>query len=361
MIYPPYFLQSKAWANFWKKANGSGHDAFFLSSESKPEISSWVYQYPWQLNQNFWYIPRFPFSKSKSYHPKDVQEFFKKLIAKAKTENVTFIKLDFDDEFCQQLELNENADLKKLLKQMNLAAAVRISRKSIQFLQTSTLDLDSCLRGEAVYLAKKAVHIGLNENIPVSSVKEIYDATTEFWNTTNQKIRRYTKKSFNYPWQISVDKSEQNFQAFIQVYALTKDRQDFAIQTTEYLRELFFTDQTRIIVLKSETGQPECVWFGYVSSDTITYLYGGNTSFSFQNQGQYLSHVVACTLAVAEGLRFYDLGGYNPKLGFGQFKEGYRGTIRTFLGPIDLVVKPWRYLFTNFIITAGKTLLGKKL
>jgi SanA protein len=75
----------------------------------------------------------------------------------------------------------------------------------------------------------------------------------------------------------------------------------------------------------------------------MVYLYGGNTAISRKRHGQYLIHLAALYLATQEDTQFYDLGGYDSDKGYGQFKEGYKGALRSFLGPVDLVCRPLVY------------------
>ena len=134
--YPVYFLQTNSWLDFWKGANRQGHDYFEIKVDSSfnPEnlnakiiLSAFVYIYPWQLGQKFWYIPKSPITKleidGKTHNIYDyfdqisdqvklvlveqIEVLFQKLITqitkKAKSESATFVKIDFDDSFADLL------------------------------------------------------------------------------------------------------------------------------------------------------------------------------------------------------------------------------------------------------------------
>jgi lipid II:glycine glycyltransferase (peptidoglycan interpeptide bridge formation enzyme) len=332
--FPTYFLQSQKWSQFWLKANREGHDVHFFQSYNK-NLFCYVYQYPWFFGKKFWYIPKAPgFTNTNvSNFENDFLELLENIKKAGKKQNINFVKIDLDSQFISNLKALE------IFKKTNLK--VKINTKTIQYIKTMTLDLSDILD---LNLDRKQ---GLN-------LTKFYEESDIFWKQTNQNIRRYTKKSLTKNWKISLEKTEQNFEIFWVLYNDTKNRQNFAIQEKPYLKELFKQDFCKIIILYDDEDKPHSGWFGITSQNTLTYLYGANSEASFKNYGQYLVHLVAVQIAVKENLRFYDLGGYDPGLGFGKFKEGYRGQIREFVGPFDLIFKQPEYLLINFIIKVVK-------
>jgi lipid II:glycine glycyltransferase (peptidoglycan interpeptide bridge formation enzyme) len=341
--YPEYFLQTKSWAKYWKKANLAGHEYFEFSSTNG--LSGIVYQYPWQLGEKFWYVPKGPVAKSKM-NISDLTREFKELvdciIDQAKKQNVAFIKWDFDDSFCEQIGYQNNSALLQDLKILFPGQELRKSKKILQYLK-------------AMVLEPKIETLDQNfGKYDIETLSSFFLDTKAFWSTTNENIRRYTKKSLNQGWRVNIDKTPQNFEAFWQVYQSTSERQKFSTHHKSNMKVLFEQDFSRLIVLYDPQNQPQAAWMGLVSEQTLTYLYGGNTQLSFAGYGQYLVHLVAIKMLVTEDLKYYDLGKYDELHSYSAFKKGYRGEIREFLGPVDIVLKPWKYKLINFLIGMRK-------
>jgi lipid II:glycine glycyltransferase (peptidoglycan interpeptide bridge formation enzyme) len=255
--------------------------------------------------------------------------------------SIIFLKVDLDDALVAKLGISKD----HIESNFKYHFSYQKSYKSIQFLETMTLDLSPVIDTQI-------------PDLSLPSLRDFYTQNQNFWSSTNQTVRRYTKKSLSQPWHTSAAKSEQNFAAFYEVYTQTKDRQNFAIQPRSYLYKLFQKEWCKCIILSSDqTGKAECVWLGIESDKTLTYLFGGNTDYSFSHQGQYLAHLVAVQQASQLGLDYYDLGGYNKALGFGKFKEGYKGQIRSFYGAYDFKLRPNLYnLITPFLQLRAKIL-----
>jgi Acetyltransferase (GNAT) domain len=353
--FEPYFLQFTDWTKFWERVNGGEHKVlqFEVSSESFT-LSTAVYQYPWYLGQKFWYVAKGGVLKDlktgrinnwSDIESQDLEKLFwelnQKIHNQAKLQGICNIKADWEEGLTNRLGLENNLDLLKFYKTSYSGA--KISNKIIQYLQTMTLDMTLIPQGKAFDL---------------SQLLEFYDYSKPLWNTTNSNVKRYTKKSLTLGWQISTAKTDEDFEAFWQVYSATKDRQAFVTQTKEYTRQLFDQDFSRIIVLRNADGEPCCVWQGIVFGNTFVYLSGGNNQFSFDNYGQYLMHLVAVWMGYCEGLEVYDLGGYDKTKGFGRFKENYKGQIRTFLGDIDIPVDKLKFGLIDGGISLVKRVKG---
>jgi len=350
--FPKYFITQTNWANFWLAANGQNHRIISIEIEASLEPVI-IYEYPWELGQKFWYLPRLFLPQNLDQN--QVTIYLKKLIEKINIEslnrNPVFIKIEFDDQLSKTLGLENNSDFSEFISQKLKLKNTKKNTKTIQYLQTITLDLRPILD---LKTDQKS------DDFSIKTLTNFYHNSQSFWKNTNENIRRYTKKSLTQNWRIETAKTEQNFLVFYKIYNQTKDRQNFAIQTETYLKTLFNQEFSRIIILYDEFNQPQSVWFGITSDQTLTYLYGGNTAVSFDKKGQYLLHLVAVKMAVDLGLNWYDLGGYNSKLGFGKFKENYRGIVREFFGPLDIIYKPLKYNFINFLISFSKLILGRK-
>ena len=352
----PSFLQTAAWAEFWQEAMEEKHSYHLVEFENDTaKISAYLYQYPWHLNQCFLYLPKGPvwIQKQKSAPAlmiKTLREFWYEVVQVASENECTYIKADFDEQIFGILGVEDNETLLELLETIQSPDGrkkfpkieLRGETKSIQYLQTMVLDTES------VKTASPATYT-------VAALRKFYEDNPEFWARTNQNIRRYTKKTLKGDWEITVGSQESNFEDFWQVYQDTAKRQNFATHDRAYFAALAEKDFSHVITLGQE-GEVQCVWFGVASGDTLTYLYGGNTESALKSKAQYLMHVAALRLLKDLGLRYYDLGGYDADKGFGKFKEGYRGEIRTFLGPVDVVLESRKYDFTNKFVGAAKSL-----
>lgn len=350
--FEPYFLQQTGWTKFWQSVNPAPHKTIqFTVSNELFELSTTVYQYPWYFGQKYWYIAKGGVLKNNenyeinNWNEIDIEalnELFWKLNNKIKNEaivqGICYIKADWEEGLSNRLGF-DNLDNWLVFYNSKFSGA-RLSHKIIQYLQTMTLDMNLIPEGKY---------------FEIDELEKFLEYSKPLWNTTNSNVKRYTKKSLTLGWQISTEKSDENFEAFWSVYSATKDRQAFVTQTKEYTRELFDQDFSRIIILRDDLGEPCCVWQGIVFCKTFVYLSGGNNQYSFDNYGQYLMHLVAVWMGYCEGMEVYDLGGYDKTKGFGRFKENYKGQIRTFLGDIDIPVNILKFK----IIDTGLRLLKK--
>ncbi len=370
-MFPKYFLQTKTWSDFWQENNDSPHKVLEfqltkLIDKRRITLRTLVYQYPWHLGQIFWYIPKGFFLVDENentidWNCVDVEDLEKMLVEligniqlDAKKNNIIYIKIDFEEELTKWLNFENQTQIVEFL-QHYLSYKCIPNTKIIQYLATITLDIKSNLetKNKTLEINKSESNSQNSSQISSQSLLEFFNSTQTFWKTTNSNVRRYTKKSLEQNWEISVEKTESNFEAFWAIYNYTKDKHNFAIQTKEYCRSLFDKEFSRVIII-SRGGAPQGVWLGIVIEDTVTYLYGGNTDLSYENYGQYLIHLVAVNLGTESNCNYYDLGGYDPNKGFGKFKENYKGTIRNFLGPIDMVINPLKYRFIDSIIKLAK-------
>jgi Acetyltransferase (GNAT) domain len=340
IIFEPYFLQQKNWTKFWESVNPVPHETLeFKVSNGIYTLFTIVYQYPWYFGQKYWYVAKGGVLKDSSSNQtnqwgsievEELEDLFCKLnieiISRAKNLGICYVKADWEEGLTKKLGFEDIESWLGFYKTKHKGA--RHSHKIIQYLQTMTLDMNLIPHGQ---------------NFDISELDQFLEYSRPFWNMTNSNVKRYTKKSLALNWQISIEKSDDNFEAFWKVYSETKDRQAFVTQTKEYTRRLFDEDFSRIIILRNPEGEPCCVWQGIVFGKTFVYLSGGNNQYSFDNYGQYLMHLVAVWLGYCENLEVYDLGGYDKTKGFGRFKENYKGQIRTFLGDIDIPVDSFKF------------------
>jgi lipid II:glycine glycyltransferase (peptidoglycan interpeptide bridge formation enzyme) len=338
-MYPRYFLQTQTWADFWLKTQVDfpGHHAYVIPN---PE-SYIIYEYPWHFGIKMWYVPKL-FVNPEGITSQDefksiVKPLLQQLFKKARDHKVDFVKFELDSQPFEIVGIKQDK-VYDFIENLTLFESIQKSKKTLQFLQTSTIDC-SDLKGKTNIISK--------QKFDSKTLREWYDANKVFWKQRNNNIQRYTKKSIDNEWLVSTEKTKANFEKFYQVYTHTKDRQNFAIHSKDYLQKLYTEKFSRVIILSDAKGEAQCVWLGIMSEQTLTYHSGGNTNHSFTHKGQYLAHLIALIIAQEENLNYYDLGGYDPNLGFGKFKEGYRGNIRTFPGPFDVVLNPVKYYLVH--------------
>ena len=367
VYHQPYFLQTTEWAEFWKSVNPIGHKFFWHKSDieiSKSDetenittCETLIYEFPWHLGEKFWYLPKFPLLKQENWENLPSQTIknlltihLKEIVEEAKKTGIAFVKLDVEEGLTHAIGFENNDQLLLFIRE-NIDQKSQIATKKIQFLQTITLDIRNIPNQNLnnIFETKEK-----NGSFPVDVLTQFWQECQDFWKATNTNVRRYTKKALSAEWKISTAKTQENFEKFMDVYNQTKERQNFVIHSREYMQTLFEDKNIHIIILTDQQNIPQCVWFGKDWGNTLIYLFGGNTQYSFDNHGQYLMHLTAIYLAKTLSLDFYDLGGYESGTGYGKFKENYKGQLRTFLGPIDIPVKPIWYMAVNKIINLAK-------
>lgn len=355
--YSPYFLQAQEWSDFWIGAVNSSHEKFYLEFKGDfATFSSYIYKYPWHLNQNFLYLPKGPIATidnkdvSQSDLVSDFRKFYHKLIAFGLEHKATHLKLDFDDEVMKYFDVSSMERLQEFLYDVQDHNStpntpkfeLLMNTKTVQYLKTMVLDTSSLQTR--------------SKTVSPDAIRDFYDDNLDYWYGKSQNVRRYTKKSIDNSWQIQTQKNSETFDSFWSIYEATSIRQGFAIHSKDYFEKLFAENFTHTILLQDEYGTAMSTWLAVESGNSIVYLYGGNTQPAFKIYAQYMMHITALKLIVDKGIKYYDLGGYDETKGFGKFKKGYRGDIRTFLGPVDIILKPSKYSYTNKLVETGKNI-----
>jgi len=340
----PYFTQTSQWADFWAIANyQAGHQVHTISVDGQVQ---YLYQYPYYFGESFLYAPSSPVFDDAGTTTNDLatylDAYYSAVIQKASELDAVFVKTELDPIISQRLNINDNMSGKSAIQSYVHDSAVTIARKRIMYNAAIVLDTSQLLMPN-------------EEKAPddTESLKAFFYSNSVFWKKVNAGHRSKTKKSLDQGWQYSVIKSEENFESFWKLYQSTAQRQTFTTQPREYFQALYEKPESRIIVLFDEDS-PQAVWFGYVSGDSLIYLYGGNTRTSMERYGQYFIHLIALRICTREKLQTYDLGGYEPGTGYSVFKERYKGTKIDFFGPYDIVLRPIRYKMLENIITIAK-------
>jgi lipid II:glycine glycyltransferase (peptidoglycan interpeptide bridge formation enzyme) len=342
-----YFLQTQEWMNFWQDNTNFNHKTYFFRNKL---LKAYVQEYPWQLKEKFWYIAKGPVidrlniddKPNKEELKNSLEEILNEIAKEAEKQNINYLKIDLDDTVTNILEINNNDEALTFLKSLNIneVKKVKISSKKIQYLQCTVNSVDCDFDSNSL------------------SINEFYDQSQSFWSKANERVRRYSRKILKKvqtkELTVDTDKTIENFNLFWQIHKETSIRQNFPTQTKEYLQNMCFSSFGRLIIIKDEQNQAQVVWLGIALNNTLYYLLGGNSQESLKNHYQYLIQIMAVKICYDEKLHFYDMGGYDALSGYGQFKDGYRGKMRTFFGPFDLILKPIKYDFINTISNGAK-------
>ncbi len=350
LLYQPYITQTQEWAEFWREAVGEHHVFHNIHKlVGSIEFSAFVYQYPWHFNQCFLYVPRGPIISYKGKKPSQselsnaLSVFTSDLVQLAKKQNSTFIKWDGAYQLADEMSILNNEQFLTNISQFlapngqssYIKTVSQISTKSLQYLSTMILNVSSI------------------SHVQDQTLTDFYQTNKSFWLQTNENIRRYTKKSLQSGWIVDIDLTPENFEKFWSIYQLTASKHKFGTHSKSYFETFSKQPFARIITLSDEEGV-QSVWLGAEMNGVLYYLYGGNTEISFKKYGQYFIHLIATQLCGKNNLHSYDLGGYDGGKGFGKFKEGYRGEIITFLGPVDIILHQQKFTLTRKFVNAAK-------
>jgi len=353
--YYSYFWQTQEWADFWRQATGRGHAVYQISCQLVKDqytvsLQAYVYGYPWYFGQNFLYLPRGPVLVTSQPSELSVesigslwQAFVQELSKLAEQLGSVFVKLDFDDYLAKQLKLTDISSLQAFLPNYWPNQRLNFQTKPLQYVHSLVLDCTNLKLPETGSLS-------IGESLELDTLKKFFELNPSFWSTVNQTTRRYTRKSLAESWSVDLRKNPQTFSEFWQILRSTSRRQGFSTHPKNYYATLLRQEFSRLLILRDAQGKAQAAWLGISLNRSLVYLYGGNLDKSRRRYGQYLLHLSALYLATVEGCTSYDLGGYQAGSGYGQFKEGYGGSLKTFLGPVDIVFKPKVYALINYLI-----------
>lgn len=108
-----------------------------------------------------------------------------------------------------------------------------------------------------------------------------------------------------------------------------------------------------------EHGKPAAIHFVLFFGGTATYLYGASHSDTLRSKATTYLHWAAMREAKRRGLRYYDLGGVDetrwPTLT--NFKRQFRGKEFSYVGNVDIPVRPVLYRAYNWV-RKGRGVLG---
>jgi lipid II:glycine glycyltransferase (peptidoglycan interpeptide bridge formation enzyme) len=320
-IYNDYFNQNNEWVMFWESIDNKNKCRYF----SNQHFQCYVYQFTNFLGFKYWYIPKGPTLKFDNTCTKEkFYQFLNHIHLSAKNSNISFIKIDFDDNLTNYFKFNINLEI----KQSNFLFNIIKSNKSIQYLKSMVLDC-------------KKLNIACN-------YLDFYNCNLFFWNQRSNKVKRYTrlvsKLADQGIYTISFEKSKSNLDAFYFLHKLTSENKKFPTHKYEYFEKFIQQKFSRLLVIY-KNNKPVSCWLGPCLNNTFYYLFGGNSLDSYKEHIQYLTHIAIIKKMSEENIDSYDLGGYEETEGYGIFKTFYNGSIREFQGSYDIIVNKYMYLF----------------
>lgn len=320
--YPPVgaFMQTWEWGTFQENL-GRKIERYFLTDARDPVAAFTLVQHALALNFSYGYMPRGPVIAAHAAGEEGSREVFRSVRAWVKKQNLTgmiFVRME--------------PPLASVASDL-FRHGFRIPSYYIQPRHNHTISLDG---SEEEIL--KSFHPSTRSNIRRAERRGVTaelkrNATETDWDTffsmARATIRRNSGKNV-YPQRPYFD-------------ALTKAVPSI---TDGY-------DPARLslgMFCAYEHGRAAATNFILFFGDTATYLYGAAHTNALRSKAATYLHWVAMQEAKKRGLKYYDLGGIDetrwPTLT--NFKRQFRGQEFSYVGNIDIPVKPALYRAYDF-------------
>ncbi|MGL4759091.1 MAG: lipid II:glycine glycyltransferase FemX [Patescibacteria group bacterium] len=323
----PYFNQTLEWKNFFLDANDEHHHVYEVKLDS---ISLFIYEYPLIRGLKFWYVPR-TFLEIDDDNPEEYEKYiklvFEEIKKRAKNNNVIFFSFDIDPRLITKL--NKNYETKQDIEQL-VNLNLKNPFKKIQYSSTPILPVDDL--------------IGTGEE----SVEDFFKINEKgFFLRTNKTCRNLTRRSLEKGWSCNFTDSEEDFEEFWKIWQDTAKRQNFNLHPKSYITKLLKSHFAKLAVIKDSEGIIQGGWVLIHIKNSVTNIFGANSSKSLEQGGQYYFHVFALKYIQqlknkGESIDFYDLGGADED-GYGNFKKSYKPDYLNFVGQFDHVINPFVY------------------
>lgn len=324
-----YIYQTTGWQKFWTGVKDSNHKTKAITMGNFKLI---VYQYPWILNQNIWFLPACPVylkgnmkDLDKEQFLQEFLEFLRQLKQEAKKNKIAILKLYLEPDLANFLNIQKQTELLSLLEKTDSKFWFK-GKKSFMYEQIMQLHIAD------LKLPKK--YFELSDNY----LAEFFKINADFWLERNKTIRNQTKRSLQNNWLIDDQKTPSNIVQSYQILLETSHRQGFELPPKKYFEQLANQDFSYFWLLRNQNQEVVSTWIGLNLGNRLVNLYGGNRSTSFTNFGPNYLHLAGIGLARFLGLAYYDFGGYNKTETTAKFKDNYKGEILTFPGNVNFGV-----------------------
>lgn len=319
--YPPVgaFMQTWEWGVFQEKL-GREVERYFVVDDTAPIAAFMLVRHPLPLHFSYGYMPRGPViatHAARGNGPLEIFEFVHNWIKRENLPGMVFVRME------PPLES---------LKSDLLSRGFTIPSYYIQPRYNHTILLDG---SEDDIL--KSFHPSTRSNIRRAENRGVTvelknDAAEAGWNTffsmAEATMRRNSGKNV-YP-------QRPYFNALTAtVPSITKGHDPAQLSLGTFCAY--------------EYGRPAATNFVLFFGDTATYLYGAANSNALRSKAATYLHWAAMQEARKRGLKYYDLGGIDearwPTLT--NFKRQFRGKEFSYMGNIDIPVRPILYRLYN--------------
>lgn len=358
-IFPsPYLYQTAQWQQFWLSTHNNKHQCFDIvaldsSHHGTVTLRGTVYLYQWAFGQNLMHLPAGPYLEYKpdtqdsaiKTTPSEVDitllkelflDFLSKIHSIARDHQVVALRLNMDHNLAYTLDIHNSDDIISLIDAYKRRPSVGLpvhTQSRHMFPTIAIVTTDSLSTPPPDQL--------LTPSILAQYIKQ----DKQFWLTLSETTRKQTRKSTK--TQNIVFDTELTTHTITEAYALmayTSQRQNFTLPSLDYFITLAQQDNIELLLIRdTETGVAHAAWIGIRHNKTLTNQYAGNSAYAFKHMLPNLTHLYGLYRARQLGHDWYDLGGYDKGSPQARFKDGYRPTIISFVGGIDLVYLPWYY------------------
>jgi len=200
-------------------------------------------------------------------------------------------------------------------------------------------------------------------NTVVSLAATEADILARFHSSTRSNIKRAQRRGVTFEMKKRL--TEDDFQHFFAMIQSTTARNNGknAYPSQEYLRTFL---STNVLTGTGDTHEPALFSLGFFCGyqngkpaaahvvvffgGTATYLFGASYAHCLQSKVDTYLHWVAMQEAMRRGMRHYDIGGIDERIwpSLTAFKRQFGGEEFTYIGNLDVPLRPWAYHAYNF-------------
>lgn len=319
--YPPVgaFMQTWEWGVFQEKLDRKV-ERYFMADARGPVAAFMLVRHPLPFNLSYEYMPRGPVVATRAANDNDLLMIFRSL---------------YD-----------------WIKKENLPGTVFVRMEP----PLASVASDLSLRGFVI--PSYYIQPRYNHTIPLNGSEE--DILKGFHPSTRSNIRRAENRGVTV--ELKHDAAEAGWNTFFSMAEATMRRNS---GKNVYPQRRYFDaltasvpsitdghDPARLSLgtfCAYENGRPAATNFVLFFGDTATYLYGAANSNALRSKAATYLHWAAMQEARKRGLKYYDLGGIDearwPTLT--NFKRQFRGKDFSYIGNIDIPVRPILYRLYN--------------
>jgi lipid II:glycine glycyltransferase (peptidoglycan interpeptide bridge formation enzyme) len=237
--------------------------------------------------------------------------------------------------------------------QVMLGELIRLGRKkhAIYIQLEPDVPAETPLEGTRVSFFRKAHH-PLFTNY--TFVLDLTKSEEELMASMHPKTRYNIRLAQRHGVVVKEDNSDKAFSAYLRLSRETLHRQKYYAHNAHYHKTMWrMLRKNGIARLFTASANREILsaWIVFCWNDTVYYPYGASSRNHKEVMAPNLLLWEIARWAKKEGYYYFDLWGAmgpnpdtrDPWYGFHRFKEGYRPTLKEFVGSFDLVIHPFLY------------------